>query len=59
MATLFWRDDASHDAQTDTLFAQQAQIGTPATGLLLSLVALLIAGTLSHLPSNPLQKARD
>ena len=50
MATLFWRDDASHDAQTDTLFAQQAQIGTPATGLLLSLVALLIAGTLKLWP---------
>jgi uncharacterized membrane protein YraQ (UPF0718 family) len=46
MAVLFWRDDASHDAQTDTLFAEQARIGPEATGVLLSLVAVLIAGTL-------------
>ncbi len=46
MAMLFWRDDASHDAQTDTLFAEQASIGPAATGVLLSLVAVLIAGTL-------------
>lgn len=50
MALLFWRDDASHDAQTDTLFAEQASIGAPATGLLLALVALLIAGTLKLWP---------
>ena len=46
MAVVFWRDDARHDAQTDALFAQQAQIGPAATGVLLSLVAVLIAGTL-------------
>ncbi|MCW5659348.1 MAG: permease [Burkholderiaceae bacterium] len=46
MAMLFWRDDASHDAQTDALFAEQASIGRAATGVLLSLIAVLIAGTL-------------
>jgi hypothetical protein len=46
MAMLFWRDDAAHDAQTDALFAGQARIGPAATGLLLSLVAVLLAGTL-------------
>lgn len=45
MALIFWRDDASHDAQTDTMFAGQARIGAPATGVLLSLVAVLLAGT--------------
>jgi uncharacterized membrane protein YraQ (UPF0718 family) len=46
MAVLFWRDDASHDAQTDALFAERANIGPAATGVLLSLIAVLIAGTL-------------
>ena len=50
MALLFWRDDASHDAQTDTLFAEQASIGPAAIGVLLSLVAVLIAGTLKLWP---------
>lgn len=50
MAMLFWRDDASHDAQTDTLFAEKASVGPAATGLLLSMVALLIAGTLKLWP---------
>jgi uncharacterized protein len=50
MAVLFWRDDASHDAQTDNLFAEQASIGPAATGVLLSLVAVLIAGTLKLWP---------
>jgi uncharacterized membrane protein YraQ (UPF0718 family) len=50
MAVLFWRDDARHDAQTDALFAGQASIGPAATGLLLSLVAVLIAGTLKSWP---------
>ncbi|WP_114973605.1 permease [Rhodoferax ferrireducens] len=50
MALLFWRDDASHDAQTDTLFADQADIGPAAVGVLLALVALLIAGTLKLWP---------
>ena len=50
MALLFWRDDASHDAQTDTLFADKASIGPAAIGVLLSLVALLIAGTLKLWP---------
>jgi len=50
MAVLFWRDDASHDAQTDALFAEQASIGPAATGVLLSLLAVLIAGTLKAWP---------
>jgi uncharacterized membrane protein YraQ (UPF0718 family) len=50
MALLFWRDDALHDEQTDDLFAQQASISRPAMGVLLSLVALLIAGTLKLWP---------
>jgi len=50
MALLFWRDDATHDAQTDTLFADQARIGPAATGVLLALVAVLIAGTLKVSP---------
>lgn len=50
MALLFWRDDASHDAQTDTLFADKASISRAAVGVLLSLVALLIAGTLRLWP---------
>jgi hypothetical protein len=46
MALLFWRDDASHDATTDALFAEQGRIGSAATGVLAALVAVLIAGTL-------------
>ena len=34
MALLFWRDDASHDAQTDTLFADKASISPNAVGVL-------------------------
>jgi uncharacterized membrane protein YraQ (UPF0718 family) len=50
MAMLFWRDDATHDQQTDALFAERASIGPAATGMLLSLVAVLIAGTLKVSP---------
>jgi uncharacterized membrane protein YraQ (UPF0718 family) len=50
MAMIFWRDDARHDAQTDTLFAGQASLERPAAGLLLALVALLVAGTLKLWP---------
>jgi uncharacterized membrane protein YraQ (UPF0718 family) len=50
MALLFWRDDTRHDAQTDALFAGKANIGSAATGVLLALVALLIAGTLKVSP---------
>lgn len=50
MAFFFRQDDASHDAQTDTLFAEQASMRPAALGLLLSLVALLIAGTLKLWP---------
>lgn len=46
MAFIFARDDRQHDEQTDTMFAQQAEIGSGATRLLLALVAVLIAGTL-------------
>ena len=50
MATLFWKDDQSHDAQSDALFADRASVSRPALGVLLSLVALLIAGTLKLWP---------
>ena len=50
MSQIFWRDDANHDAQTDTLFAQQASMAPAALGVLLSLVGLLIAGTLKLWP---------
>lgn len=50
MALRFWRDDARHDQQTDTLFAEQAVISKAALGLLLSLIAVLIAGTLKLWP---------
>lgn len=50
MAMLFWQDDASHDATTDALFSGKANVGSSATGLLLSMVALLIAGTLKLWP---------
>ena len=50
MAILFRQDDANHDAQTDTMFAQKASMNPVALGLLLSLVALLIAGTLKLWP---------
>jgi uncharacterized protein len=50
MALVFWRDDARHDAQTDLAFADQARMGRAATGVLLSLVAVLIAGTLKLWP---------
>ena len=50
MALRFWRDDATHDKQTDTLFAEQAVISRAALGLLLSLIAVLIAGTLKLWP---------
>jgi uncharacterized membrane protein YraQ (UPF0718 family) len=52
MALLFWRDDARHDAQTDTLFSDKASVGGAATGVLLALVAVLIAGTLKISPLN-------
>jgi uncharacterized protein len=45
MALLFRRDDAAHDAQTDRLFAEQARIEPAALGVLLSLIAVLLAGT--------------
>ena len=50
MALLFWRDDVRHDQLTDNLFAEQAAIAPAALGVLLSLVALLIAGTLKLWP---------
>jgi uncharacterized membrane protein YraQ (UPF0718 family) len=50
MALVFWRDDASRDARTDTLFAGEAKLAPAALGVLMSLVALLIAGTLKLWP---------
>lgn len=50
MASLFRHDDARHDAQTDDLFAEQAAISSRSVGLMISLVALLIAGTLKLWP---------
>lgn len=47
---IFWRDDASHAAQSDTLFAEKAVIGRASLGMILSLLALLIAGTLKLWP---------
>jgi uncharacterized membrane protein YraQ (UPF0718 family) len=46
MALVFWREDSEHDAQSDTLFAASDRIGGAAAGVLLALVAVLIAGTL-------------
>ena len=50
MALIFWRDDASHDAQTDALFAGETRVGAAASGVLLSLIAVLLAGTLKWPP---------
>lgn len=50
MAQIFWQDDAQQDSETDTLFADQASIAPAALGVLLSLVGLLIAGTLKLWP---------
>jgi len=50
MALIFWRDDADHDAHTDGLFAGQASLGVAAGGVLLSMLALLLAGTLKLEP---------
>ncbi|MGZ8255515.1 MAG: permease, partial [Burkholderiaceae bacterium] len=50
MALFFWRDDASHDARTDALFAGEARMGAAAGGVLLSLIAVLLAGTLKWSP---------
>jgi uncharacterized membrane protein YraQ (UPF0718 family) len=50
MARLFWRDDASHDARTDALFSNDGRMGRAAIGLLLSLLAVLLAGTLKAAP---------
>lgn len=50
MALMFWRDDARHDARADALFGGQVVFGKASLGLLLSLVALLIAGTLKLWP---------
>ena len=46
MAIAFWCEDVHHDAQTDTLFAEQASLGAAPRGVLLSLVAVLLAGTI-------------
>ncbi|MCK6423909.1 MAG: permease [Burkholderiaceae bacterium] len=46
MARLFWREDAARDAETDALFADRARLEPAALGLLLSCVAVLVAGTL-------------
>jgi hypothetical protein len=45
MALIFWREEAERDAAADP-FAARASIPPAALGLLLSLVAVLIAGTL-------------
>ena len=52
MALLFRRDDARHDARTDALFAGQTRLAPGAAGLLLSLIALLLAGTVKLPPLN-------
>ncbi len=50
MALLFWRDDLRREVQPDGAFAERASISGPALGVLLSLVALLVAGTLQLWP---------
>lgn len=50
MASLFWRDDQAHDAKSDALFGGETRLSAPALGVLLSLLALLIAGTLRLWP---------
>ena len=50
MAALFWRDDHRHDAQADGLFGNDARVDATTVGLLLALVALLVAGTLKVAP---------
>jgi len=50
MSRIFWRDDATHDAETDDAFADQARIAPAQLGVLLSLLALLMAGTLKLWP---------
>lgn len=50
MATVFQRDDASHDTETDHLFAEQASMAPAALGVLWSLLALLLAGTVKLWP---------
>jgi uncharacterized membrane protein YraQ (UPF0718 family) len=50
MALIFWRDDAHRDARTSALFADETKMGAAEVGVLLSLVALLIAGTLQLWP---------
>jgi len=50
MAMLFRRDDAVHDARTDALFAARERIGAAPAGVLLALVAVLVAGTLKVAP---------
>lgn len=52
MALLFRRDDAAHDARTDALFAGESRIEPAAAGVLVSLVAVLVAGTLKLAPLN-------
>jgi uncharacterized membrane protein YraQ (UPF0718 family) len=59
MAVIFQRDDASHDAETDKLFAEQASMAPAALGLLLSLVGLLLAGTLKLWPLSAMVWAVD
>lgn len=50
MSLVFWQDDATHDAATEDAFADQARVTPAALGVLLSLVALLMAGTLKLWP---------
>ena len=50
MALIFWRDDADHDAKTDGLFAGRTRLDVAAGGVLLSMLALLLAGTLKTDP---------
>lgn len=46
MAILFRQDDATRDARTDALFAGEGSMEPAALGLLLALIAALVAGTL-------------
>lgn len=45
MAVSFSRDDAQHDTRTSAMFTDQARISATNLGLLLALIAALLAGT--------------
>ncbi len=59
MAVIFQHDDASHDLETDRLFAEKTSMAPAVFGVLLSLVGLLLAGTLKLWPLSAMVWAVD